>query len=242
MTQTGLRGVLFDKDGTLFDFRATWDVWAHSLLRNLSEGRADRLKTLAQAAQYDLSARAFEPSSPIIACTNQEAAQILLPHLPDWSLDELEVYLAQAASTAPLAEATPLVPLLAELAARDMALGVMTNDTESTACAHLGQAGVLGLFDFVAGFDSGFGAKPAPDPLLAFAAAVGLQPAQVVMVGDSTHDLLAGRAAGMATVGVLTGTATRDVLAPYADEVLPDIGHLPGWIDAFPGVGPKARV
>ena len=52
------------------------------------------------------------------------------------------------------------------------------------------------------------------------------------MVGDSTHDLIAGRAAGMWTVGVLTGIAATDELAPYADAVLPDIGHLPGWLDA----------
>ncbi|MGR3462852.1 MAG: HAD family hydrolase, partial [Roseovarius sp.] len=50
------------------------------------------------------------------------------------------------------------------------------------------------------------------------------------MVGDSTHDLIAGRAAGMACVGVLPGTATQADLAPFADAVLPDIGHLPGWL------------
>lgn len=238
MTGHPLRGVLFDKDGTLFDFRATWDVWALSLLRDLSEGRGDVMTTLAKAAQYDLTARAFDPDSPVIAGTNREVAELFLPHLPDWRLGDLEAHLAQAAARAPLAEAAPLVPLLAELAARDMALGVMTNDTESTARAHLGQAGVLGLFDFVAGFDSGYGAKPSPDPLLAFAGVVGLDPAQVVMVGDSTHDLIAGRAAGMRTVGVLTGTAPAAVLAPLADVVLPDIGHLPAWIDAFQNKSP----
>jgi len=34
----------------------------------------------------------------------------------------------------------------------------------------------------------------------------------------------------MQTVGVLTGPASADVLAPHADAVLPDIGHLPGWL------------
>jgi len=31
---------------------------------------------------------------------------------------------------------------------------------------------------------------------------------------------------------VLTGTATEADLAPFADAVLPDIGHLPGWLRA----------
>ena len=47
------------------------------------------------------------------------------------------------------------------------------------------------------------------------------------MVGDSRHDLIAGRAAGMATLGVLTGVAGAEDLAPLADLVRPDIGHLP---------------
>jgi phosphoglycolate phosphatase len=98
--------------------------------------------------------------------------------------------------------------------------------------AHLDTAKVRHLFDFIAGFDSGYGAKPAPQPLLAFAAAMGLAPEQVVMVGDSTHDLIAGRAAGMKTIAVLTGMAGPADLAPLADAVLPDIGHIPGWLQA----------
>ena len=43
-------------------------------------------------------------------------------------------------------------------------------------------------------------------------------------------DLVAGRAAGMVTVAVLTGLAPVDDLAPLADAVLPDIGALPGWL------------
>ena len=50
------------------------------------------------------------------------------------------------------------------------------------------------------------------------------------MVGDSTHDLLAGQAAGMRTIGVLTGPAPHDELAPHADVVLADIGKIPAWL------------
>jgi phosphoglycolate phosphatase len=53
------------------------------------------------------------------------------------------------------------------------------------------------------------------------------------MVGDSLHDLDAGRAAGMRTVAVLTGIADRAALAPHADVVLGHIGELPDWIAAL---------
>ncbi len=77
---------------------------------------------------------------------------------------------------------------------------------------------------------AGPSAKPAPGMLLAFADRFGLDPAAVLMVGDSRHDLIAARAAGMPAVGVLTGTAAAEDLAPLALAVLPDIGHLPGWL------------
>jgi phosphoglycolate phosphatase len=93
---------------------------------------------------------------------------------------------------------------------------------------------VLDLFDFVAGCDSGWGGKPAPGQLLAFAERVGVNPLRSVMVGDSLHDLHAGRDAGMKRAAVLTGIAAADELAPHADVVLPDISHLAAWIDGQP--------
>ena len=85
-------------------------------------------------------------------------------------------------------------------------------------------------FDFIAGYDSGHGAKPGPGQMMAFADHVQIPVADIAMIGDSTHDLRAGRAAGMVCVGVLTGMADHATLAPFADVVLPDIGHLPDWL------------
>ncbi len=98
---------------------------------------------------------------------------------------------------------------------------------------HLERAGVLDLFDYVVGCDSGWGGKPAPGQLKEFIRRFDLTPSRVAMVGDSRHDLDAGRAAGMHAVAVLTGIATRAELAPPADVVLPDIAALGGWIDAL---------
>ena len=89
---------------------------------------------------------------------------------------------------------------------------------------------MLDLFDFVAGYDSGYGGKPEPGQLLGFCANTGLAPADCIMVGDSTHDLDAGRAAGMRTIGVLTGPAPASELRPLADLVLASIADIPAWI------------
>lgn len=83
------------------------------------------------------------------------------------------------------------------------------------------------MFDKVIGCDSGYEAKPSGASILGFCNSVGLNPNQIAMVGDSTHDLNAGRNAGVGlNIGVLSGPATINQLSTLADEVLDDILSL----------------
>ena len=223
-------GVVFDKDGTLFDFRQSWADWVHGVLAELGRD-PDHAAALASALRFDPATGDFFADSPVIAASTAEIADVLLPLLPDMTHAPLETRLNRLAGTAQMRPSVPLRPLLLALRSRGLRLGVATNDVESSARAHLLAQDVADLFDLVAGYDSGHGAKPGPGMLLAFAAQTGLDPARVLMVGDSLHDLMAGRAAGMRPVAVLTGVALAADLAPMAEVVLPDIGALPGWID-----------
>ncbi|MBT2130947.1 HAD family hydrolase [Aliiroseovarius lamellibrachiae] len=225
-----VKAVLFDKDGTLFHFGATWESWASAVLARLTEGDSARAREIGAAIGFDTDAKVFSQDSIVIAGTPEEVVNVLITFI-DMSPDALERILNEEAANAPQAQAVDLKECLGGLKARGIALGVATNDAEMPARAHLSGAGVIDLFDFIAGYDSGFGGKPAPGQCLAFAKQMGVAPEEVVMVGDSLHDLHAGRAAGMRTVGVLTGLATEAELAPHADIVLPDIGYLPNWLD-----------
>ncbi|MBE1283944.1 MAG: HAD-IA family hydrolase [Rhodobacteraceae bacterium] len=224
--------LLFDKDGTLFDFAATWSAWTGRLIRDFAKGDPAHASRIAEVLGFDLERETFAPDSVVIAHSNDEIAEALSAVLPGQSAEEIAVYMAESAAEADLVPATDLHDLLDRLIGRGLVLGVMTNDAELSARAQLSAAGVLERFTFVAGCDSGYGAKPDPDPLLAFCEAVGVSPERTAMVGDSAHDLVAGRAAGMRTLGVLTGMAGSEALQPHADAVLPDIGHIPGWLAA----------
>ena len=229
-----IHGVIFDKDGTLYDFEATWGRWTVDLIADLAQDDAALADRMAQAVGFDLAARRFDPASPVIAGTPEVAAALLGPHVPGVSRGALIARMNASAARAPLVEATPLGPLMSALRGRGLRLGVATNDAESAARAHLAFSGVAAAFDFIAGYDSGYGAKPGPGMLEGFARATGLAAGSVAMVGDSLHDLEAGRAAGMVTLAVLTGPAPAEQLAPLADAILPDIGHLPRWLDGAP--------
>lgn len=226
-----IRGILFDKDGTLFDFEATWCGWAASMLTDLAGGDAVRAEALGRRIGFDMATRQFDPDSTVIAGTPDDVVRLLGPGVPELTASELTQALNSSAAAAPQVETVPLGPLLSGLRGAGFKLGVATNDAEAPARAHLVAAGQLDAFDFIAGYDSGYGGKPAPGMCLGFASAMGLEPGTVLMVGDSTHDLHAARAAGMPAVAVLTGPALRADLAPFADVVLPDIGGLPDYLN-----------
>ncbi len=222
-------GILFDKDGTLFDFATTWEAWATGFLDRLTGQDRQRATVIGAAIGFDYPTRSFARDSLVIAGTPGEVVEAMLPFF-DLSAAALEAVINDEAANAPQAEAVPLAPFLDGLKTQGLKLGVATNDSEAPARAHLRGAGVEGRFDFIAGYDSGFGSKPGPGMCLGFARSLALDPGRVVMVGDSLHDLHAGRAAGMQVVGVLTGMAVAEELAPHADIVLADIGHLPAWL------------
>lgn len=228
--KTQVKGLLFDKDGTLLDFDATWGQWAKGFLTDLAQGDDALAHEMGHAMGYDMAAGVFDPSSPVIAGTADVAIDLLQPFLPHWERDALMAHGNAKAAAAPLVAPCPLPALFDRFDDMGLPCGVATNDAESSAHAHVAQLGLEGRFARILGFDSGFGGKPAPEMLWAFSSHCEMDPASVAMIGDSTHDLHAGRAAGMVCVGVLTGPATRDDLSPHADVVLDSVADLPAWL------------
>lgn len=224
-----VKGIVFDKDGTLFDFDATWAAWTKQLL--IAEaGKGEAFERLADALGFDTTHDRFRPDSIVIAETAANIATRVCSVLPDLEPAALLMRMNTLAAEVPQVQVGDLAAIFAQLRSMDITLAVATNDSEAPARAHLQAAGVSDAFEVIMGSDSGFGGKPAPGQLLQFLSVTGLAAQDCLMVGDSLHDLDAGRAAGMKTVGVLTGPATRDVLTPAADIVLPSIGELPEWI------------
>lgn len=230
----GIRGLLFDKDGTLFDFQKTWGLWARDFIHVMASNGADP-EYLADLIDFDLPGAKFKAESIAIAGTMAEIAEALHPGLSDMSVEVIEQQGNKAASDVGLVEAIPLKPYLTTLKSSGFRLGVSTNDAEASAKAHLESVGILDMFDFIAGYDSGFGSKPEPGMQLAFCEAMSLRPSEVVMIGDSNHDLIAGNAAGMPTIGVLTGVANEKALKLRADVVLEHIGLIPAILNSTDG-------
>lgn len=91
------------------------------------------------------------------------------------------------------------------LSARGMPMALVTNKPAAFLPAILGGLGIEDHFRWTLGGDSLPQKKPDPAPLLHCAAQAGVPPARCLMVGDSRHDVQAGRAAGFPVVAVTYG-------------------------------------
>jgi 2-phosphoglycolate phosphatase len=108
---------------------------------------------------------------------------------------------------------TKLFPGAAEaLAALGGRKSTATTKGTPTTRAVLTQFGIIQYFDHVQGTD-GIPYKPGPDVLLAAMAALGARPEECLMVGDSTADMAAGRAAGVKTCAVRYGYGNQQEMA-----------------------------
>jgi len=232
----GLRGLLFDKDGTLIDFHATWHAFMLRLAQELCDDDRDLAEVLLERVGYDTASGRFQADSIVAAGSAIDIAEIWAPFLSGYGVDGLAVEIDRRARghvEAAAVTVVPLAPFFRRLKGRGLALGIATNDSEAGARAMLRREGAEDLLDFVSGYDSGHGSKSGPGMGLAFARQTGLDPASLAMVGDNLTDLLLGRNAGYAlSLGVLTGASDAAALGPFAHAVLPSIAELEAWLEA----------
>lgn len=102
---------------------------------------------------------------------------------------------------------------LARLRAAGLALAVATSKFYASADALLTAAGLRSAFDVVLGADQVGNPKPHPEMALTLLTQLGVPLESAVMVGDTTHDLLMARSAGIRSIAVTYGVHSPAELA-----------------------------
>ena len=225
--------ILFDKDGTLISFEKTWGPALLDVMGVMAGGDEAAFARLVAVNHFDVASRRFLETSPLIAGSS-------VSYGPDWAralgrsdLEAVKREMDAHFGAAGMRHLTPIgdpAAVLGGLAARGLRLGVATNDSEAAARRQAEALGIVPHLAFIAGYDSGHGAKPGPGMVAAFARHCGCAPGAVALVGDSLHDMHAARAAGAIAIAVLSGPASHAELAPHADVVIGSIADLPAWV------------
>ncbi len=127
---------------------------------------------------------------------------------------------------------------LASLDAEGVRMAAITSRSRRTSIHSLDRAGIGRFFDTVISAEDTPALKPDPAPLLAALEALGLTPdAGVAMVGDTAHDIQAGRAIGALTIAAAYGFHGDTVHEATPDVLINDIAELPAAL-GLPGPEP----
>jgi HAD superfamily hydrolase (TIGR01509 family) len=124
-----------------------------------------------------------------------------------------------------------ILPFLAWLEARNVRRGLVTRNSRKSVELVLGRLGVE--FDAVVTREDA-PPKPAPDPVWRACREMGVEPAEVLFVGDFEFDMLAGRRAGTGTV-LLRGGTERS--SEHADLTVDSLADLRRALEGFAGEG-----
>lgn len=232
-----IRGVLFDKDGTVLDYWKTWVPINRRVALFAANGDAALAERLLDLGGHDPATDIVRSGSPFAAGTAEDLARLFAGAYRGGSMADLVggidgIFRDGGAETA-VAEAGAR-GVVEDLTRAGLVLGLATNDSIAGMAASLGRAGLYDVFAFKVAVDSGHGAKPEPGMALAFAAFAGLDPDVLAVVGDSVHDLEMARRAGFGLkIAVLSGPGIEADLRPLADIVLPSIRELPAAISDY---------
>jgi sugar-phosphatase len=200
--------VIFDMDGTLIDSTPavlrSWTRWAEE-----EEVTAEQLEGYHGV-----------PSESVVRA-------VLPPERQQRALNRInELELTDTAGIVPLPGAAQALEQLPT-----DRVAIATSCTAPLAAARLTASGLTPPAVLVTVDDVEHG-KPAPDPYLAAAERLGIDPAGVLVVEDAPKGLQSARAAGAATLAVVTTTA-RDELD--ADLVVQNLAHVSWVVDPSSG-------
>ena len=211
--------VIFDLDGTLIDSIDIYFSIVEKALERLNLPAVSRSRILAAAESEDFKWELVLPQDVLNRKEKiiDEAWAVINEIAPQMFADNLD-----------------LIPgagdIVKNLCSNGLKIGLVTSTQRQyleTKMMPLKNAGVDTLFEVIITSDDVEKRKPAPDPLIACAQQLDLKPDTCVYVGDTTTDIRAGKAAGMRTVGVLTGFDEYEALeTENPDAIIKDVQNL----------------
>ena len=200
----GFAAYLFDLDGTLIDsidliFRA----YRHTAERHLAISPPDSVwrEGLGTPLPQQLSAVSEDPD--LIEAMVVTYREYHFAHHED----SVKAY-------------PEMVEVVAALASRGARLGVVTSKLRMGAERGLITTGLMEFFHTIVSADEVSRPKPHPEPVFAALERLGIDAGNAVFIGDSPHDIAAGKEAGVTTAGVLWGPFAREELTLASADFL----------------------
>lgn len=206
--------VIFDMDGTLIDSIDIYFEIVEIALRRLELPQVSRTKILDAAETGDFNWDLVLPDEvknkkdEIIVA----AWEIINEVAPQMFEENLELIRGADNILQNISSGMPKIGLVTSTQRQHLKIKMQP----------LKSAGVERLFEVIITSDDVPNRKPDPDPLIECAKRLDVNPNKCVYVGDTRTDMQAGKAAGMRTVGVLTGFDEYEILEKENPDAIID--------------------
>lgn len=112
--------------------------------------------------------------------------------------------------------------VLRELKRRGHPMGIVTSKERVQAERDMDLYGLVGLVDIVVCWDDTEKHKPDPEPIRVGMELLKARPAETLYVGDSLHDMVAGRAAGARVAAAMWGPFAKEPLRAFKPDYMLD--------------------
>lgn len=229
-----IKGVLFDKDGTLIKFKEIWVPMAYELIDDLLEIRNEHgNETLRNelAQSIGLQHQEINEFGALASGTTMDIATQFSGVL-SVKVDEIYGWLAEGLQKKTAEKRNCILPTcdldnsLSILKEKGIVMGVATSDDYESTKICLKQIGVDLYFDFI-GTGDRFRKKPDSHVVEAFCEKYGLAPEEVAIVGDTICDMkLSKNSKSGCSVGVLSGVGSAETLGELAGFIVPSIDGI----------------
>lgn len=239
--EINLKGIIFDKDGTLFDYSSVWhDVIVKSVDKSfeksnnkLKEQRKKNLitllgldengKTNSKGVIFSHGKFNITKKGLRYCITNLMRPSTLIKHTKNIQ-NYNNIFIEEKIKTMDFSKQRNLLKNLKQLGYK---IAIVTVDTRISANIFLKHMGIEDYVDYVSTKDDEFKNKPNPDSFNHFCNKFNLKTKEVAMVGDTFSDMKYGKnsQAGY-LIGLLWGANDFERLNKIADVVYPTIFSL----------------
>ncbi|WP_320127967.1 HAD-IA family hydrolase [uncultured Sphaerochaeta sp.] len=243
MTQNDLplKGIIFDKDGTLFDYA---QVWGEVLVESISEAFITLGKPEKESAKIAmLRMLGIDHEGKVIpkglVFTHKKVTIILrfILFCLRYRINALKAFKAYQDN---VRNSEPLIKeklntmdfsiqqeLFRLLKQKEYHIGIITSDTTSSTHLFLSMMGLKDQIDFISARDSGYKRKPNADSFQVFCSLFGLDNRQVAVVGDTGTDMkFAKNCKAGYRIALLSGSNNKKLLEKKSDVLYDDISGL----------------
>ncbi|RDW15438.1 HAD family hydrolase [Oceanobacillus chungangensis] len=234
-----IKGILFDKDGTLIEFNSLWVESTYELINALvkeyaktdyaqkCEEIANLIGLIGDQVREDsiLASGTSEQMSATIATVLQADQQQIHQKIDSFLYEET------VRNSNNITAIGDLCALFEKLKQNNFTIGIVTADNYEVTEYTLRYLGIREHVDFI-GTASNYQRKPNKEAMQAFCNTCNLEIDEVIHIGDSVVDMEFSKH-GRLGVGVLSGVGTEETLRKYTPYIIDSVHDLLDQNDRF---------